>query len=208
MNAEDVNPSETYEFTQDWFKWGPPLFRTVIDLIPAKRRFLEIGCFEGRSAVWLVENGLESGGILNCIDTWQGGEEHTVENMREVERRFNENIRKVQAKDLTKKINVYKQTSVRGLAHLIWNMPSPLEMMDLIYIDGSHQAPDVLADTCMAWQVLKVGGVIVFDDYVWGSDYPVLHKPKIAIDTFTNIYHDKLRVIFVGYQLAVQKIGD
>jgi predicted O-methyltransferase YrrM len=197
-----------YEFTQDWFKWGPPLFRAVFGIIPAKRRFLEIGCYEGRSTVWLIENGLDSGGIITCIDTWQGGEEHDSKTMWDVEQRFHENIRKVQTLDLTKKVNVYKQTSTKGLAHLIWNMPSPLELMDLIYIDGSHQAPDVLTDACMAWQILKVGGVIVFDDYMWGIDYPILHKPKIAIDMFTNTYHDKLRVVHVGYQLAVQKLKD
>jgi predicted O-methyltransferase YrrM len=197
-----------YEFTQDWFKWGPPLFRAVFGIIPAKRRFLEIGCYEGRSTVWLIENGLDSGGIITCIDTWQGGEEHDSKTMWDVEQRFHENIRKVQTLDLTKKVNVYKQTSTKGLAHLIWNMPSPLELMDLIYIDGSHQAPDVLTDACMAWQILKVGGVIVFDDYMWGIDYPILHKPKIAIDMFTNTYHDKLRVVYVGYQLAVQKLKD
>jgi predicted O-methyltransferase YrrM len=193
-----------YEFTQDWFKWGPPLFRAVFGIISAKRRFLEIGCYEGRSTVWLIENGLDSGGII----TWQGGEEHDSKTMWDVEQRFHENIRKVQTLDLTKKVNVYKQTSTKGLAHLIWNMPSPLELMDLIYIDGSHQAPDVLTDACMAWQILKVGGVIVFDDYMWGIDYPILHKPKIAIDMFTNTYHDKLRVVHVGYQLAVQKLKD
>jgi len=202
-----MTPKE-YEFTQDWFKWGPPLFRAVFGIIPAKRRFLEIGCYEGRSTVWLIENGLDSGGIITCIDTWQGGEEHDSKTMWDVEQRFHENIRKVQTLDLTKKVNVYKQTSTKGLAHLIWNMPSPLELMDLIYIDGSHQAPDVLTDACMAWQILKVGGVIVFDDYMWGIDYPILHKPKIAIDMFTNTYHDKLRVVHVGYQLAVQKLKD
>jgi predicted O-methyltransferase YrrM len=202
-----MTPKE-YEFTQDWFKWGPPLFRAVFGITPAKRRFLEIGCYEGRSTVWLIENGLDSGGIITCIDTWQGGEEHDSKTMWDVEQRFHENIRKVQTLDLTKKVNVYKQTSTKGLAHLIWNMPSPLELMDLIYIDGSHQAPDVLTDACMAWQILKVGGVIVFDDYMWGIDYSILHKPKIAIDMFTNTYHDKLRVVHVGYQLAVQKLKD
>ncbi len=200
--------TKEYEFTQDWFKWGPPLFRAAFEIIPAKRRFLEIGSYEGRSTVWLIENGLDPGGIITCIDTWQGGEEHDPKTMWDVEQRFHENIRKVQTLDLTKKVNVYKQTSTKGLAHLIWNMPSPLELMDLIYIDGSHQAPDVLTDACMAWQTLKVGGIIVFDDYAWGIDYPVLHKPKIAIDMFTNIYHDKLRVVYLGYQLAIQKLKD
>lgn len=197
-----------YEFTKDWFAWAPPLFTELMKHVPARKRFLEIGSFEGRSSVWLVENGLESGGVLTCVDTWQGGEEHTAEDMVAVERRFNSNIRKVQTLDLTKKINVYKRTSTDALAHLIWNMPSPLELMDFIYIDGSHQAPDVMTDACMAWKVLKVGGIMVFDDYMWGIDYPMLHKPKVAIDLFNTLYHDKLKIVHIGYQLAVKKLKD
>ena len=68
---------------------------------------------------------------------------------------------------------------------------------DLIYIDGSHHAPDVLADAVLSFPLLKIGGVMIFDDYLWhlrGQDQ--LQCPKPAIDAFINIYFGKLSIIF------------
>lgn len=42
-------------------------------------------------------------------------------------------------------------------------------MFDLIYIDGSHMRLDVLTDAVMAWQLLRVHGILVFDDYEWNQ---------------------------------------
>jgi predicted O-methyltransferase YrrM len=85
---------------------------------------------------------------------------------------------------------------------------------DLIYIDGSHQAPDVLTDAVMSFQLLKVGGVMIFDDYLWTMDKPgfqdVLKMPKPAIDAFLNIFQRKMSIFFgapIG-QLYARKIGN
>ena len=87
------------------------------------------------------------------------------------------------------------------------------EPFDLVYIDGSHQAPDVLTDAVLAFQLLKVGGVMIFDDYLWSMDRPgtqdVLMMPKPAIDAFLNIFQRKTN-IFTGAplrQLYVRKIA-
>ena len=39
------------------------------------------------------------------------------------------------------------------------------EPFDLVYIDASHEAADVLADAVLAWPLLKPGGFLGFDDY-------------------------------------------
>ena len=51
-----------YKFTQDWFYWAPEVWAQFAPLLPARRKFLEIGSFEGRSTVWTLENMLEDGG--------------------------------------------------------------------------------------------------------------------------------------------------
>jgi hypothetical protein len=33
--------------------------------------------------------------------------------------------------------------------------------------DGSHRARDVLEDAVLSWPLLKVGGIMLFDDYLW-----------------------------------------
>ena len=37
---------------------------------------------------------------------------------------------------------------------------------DFIYVDASHRAPDVLLDAVLAFQLLRIGGLIIFDDEV------------------------------------------
>jgi len=67
-------------------------------------------------------------------------------------------------------------------------------------VDGSH-APDVaLTDACMAWGLLKQGGVMLFDDY----QYPHEATGK-GIDAFLSAFEGQYDLVFSNYQLAVQK---
>lgn len=195
-----------YQFTKDWFGWAPPVWEQLIPMLSGeagKRNFLEIGSFEGRSTVWTMENMMQKGDYIYCIDTWEGGEEHGAEDMQAVFMRFKENT--AIAKDKTKVVRGYAMdTSTTELASKIQDGLQ----YDFIYIDGSHIAKDVLTDACMAWQVLKPKGIIVFDDYVWGDPRDILHRPKAAIDAFTNIFAEEVEVIHVGYQLVVRKKGE
>lgn len=192
-----------YEFTKDWFSQAPEVWTHIIPMLPGKpgeRCFLEIGSFEGRSAVWIGEHMMKEGDDLWCVDTWRGGEEHSAEDMGEVQQRFLRNMEKLEN---LKPLNWYaiRETSVMALGEKIQES----YIFEFIYIDGSHQAKDVLTDACMAWQVLAPGGIMVFDDYVWGDPRDILHRPKIAIDAFVNIFAEELSVIHSGYQLVVKK---
>lgn len=65
------------------------------------------------------------------------------------------------------------------------------EKFDFIYVDGSHQAPDVLVDAVLSALLLRKGGVLVFDGYFWRdrmSRYDGLRSPSVAIDAFKQIY--------------------
>jgi len=84
---------------------------------------------------------------------------------------------------------------------------------DFIYVDGSHQAADVLCDAILSFRLLKTNGVIAFDDYLWAEPLPYgvdpVRCPKPAIDAFTNIYCRKVRIISAPlYQIYVQKVSD
>lgn len=196
----------TYKFTTDWFHWAPNIWSEVAKQMPSRKRFLEIGSYEGRSTVWTVENMMEEGGEIVCIDTWEGGEEHVAQgrNMTEVEKNFDHNMRVLKDKFQSRWVDKVKGKSVDSLIFF----HSGHDPFDFIYIDGSHQAPDVLTDACFAWPILKVGGVMVFDDYGWGEPLPPTHKPKMAIDAFVKIYTEKIHVVHVGYQYIIQKLKD
>ena len=195
-----------YQFTKDWFSWAPQVWEQLIPLLPqgAERSFLEIGSFEGRSTVWIMENMMQDGDHMLCIDTWKGGEEHGEEDMDAVFTRFRANVQAAREKTGIKSVGHSRITSTIGLAEEI----AELNRYDFIYIDGSHIAKDVLTDACMAWPLLKPNGVMVFDDYMWGEPRDILHRPKPAIDAFCNIFAEEAQIVHVGYQLVVRKKGE
>jgi predicted O-methyltransferase YrrM len=198
-----------YEFTQDWFNWAPEVWTQLIPHLPERRAFLEIGSFEGRSAVWIAENMAQDGSHIDCIDTWEGGEEHSAEDMAAVEAAFDHNVRISNGYyGGGRLISKYKETSTYALANRIIETAGG-NLYDFIYIDGSHVAKDVLTDACMAWPLLKPKGLMVFDDYLWTpSTRDILHRPKMAIDAFTNLFAEEVEIVHVGYQLVVRKKGE
>lgn len=198
-----------YQFTKDWFSWAPQVWEQLIPLLPAREAFLEIGSFEGRSTVWIIENMMEDGGYIDCIDTWEGGEEHGAEDMQSVEERFEANVEAAMRKYTTEAgVNRWATRFKGKSADVLTRLNTDKDRYDFIYIDGSHIAKDVLTDACMAWPLLKPNGIMVFDDYMWGEPRDILHRPKPAIDAFCNIFAEEAQIVHVGYQLVVRKKGD
>jgi predicted O-methyltransferase YrrM/glycosyltransferase involved in cell wall biosynthesis len=186
-----------YDFTVDWFTDSIPVWDQLIGrLKPA--RILEIGSFEGRSACYLIENCSKNLPVeIYCIDTWEGGIEHAKDSMGVVERRFDHNVM-VAKQHASHHVSVkkFKKPSMQALTEIIARREAPF---DLIYVDGSHQAPDVLSDAVLAFQLLRIGGIMIFDDYLWRLEpdgrQDLLNMPKLAIDSFINIFQRKLRVM-------------
>ena len=188
--------SDGYEFTNDWFAINSPVWRNMVaDMKP--RRFLEVGAFEGQSAVFMAEGSAAAGGFeITCIDTWAGGIEQNPAAMSEVEARFDRNMARVQAKHAFK-LRKIKSDSSLALAQLL--AEGAADSFDVVYIDASHQAPDVLADAVLAFKLTRIGGVMIFDDYLWRMAGPggddILNAPKVGIDAFVNTYLRKLNVV-------------
>jgi predicted O-methyltransferase YrrM len=196
-----------YQFTTDWFHWSPEVWTQLISHLPERKAFLEIGSFEGRSTVWIVENMMEDGGWIDCIDTWEGGEEHDEEDMDAVRNCFRANTKLAEAKFPERHVAAHHDTSLWTLAQFIAKTYGG-HLYDFIYIDGSHIAKDVLTDACMAWPLLKPRGLMVFDDYNWmPSTRDILHRPKLAIDAFVNIFAEEVEIVHVGYQMVIRKRG-
>jgi len=153
-------------------------------------RMLEIGSFEGGSALWFVENILTgSGSLLTCVDPW-----HAISKLR-----FDHNVRITGAGDRIRSIR-------KGSAHaLIEDLAG--ERFDIIYVDGSHRASDVLFDALFSWPLLKPGGMMIFDDYEWRPDLPDAERPKPAIDRFLQMIQAELEVVEIGFQVLLRKAG-
>jgi len=188
-------------FTQSWTRG-----RTYWDALFESRglngqpdlRFLEIGCFEGRATLWLLENVLtDPTSRIDVIDTFAGSPEFErmgVDGASVV--RFVTNVAPHAAK-----VRVRQGTSVEHLRTL------PLEeTYDFVYVDGSHAAPDVLTDAVLAWPLLKRGGVMVFDDYKWQLEGHEHTRPALAIDAFVSVLGWQMGLLHQDAQLAVEKL--
>ena len=192
-----------YQYTEDWFHWAPEIWERLVPLLPARSAFLEVGSYEGRSMVWTAENMAQGEAQIFCIDTWEGSEEHSAHDMAAVEARFDHNVKEVESR-MAITIGKLKGKSTDRLAALAATYSG---FFDFVYLDGSHIAPDVLVDACLAWSVLKPGGVMVLDDYLWGEPRDILHRPKLAIDAFINVFSERLEPVHMGYQVAIKKKG-
>jgi predicted O-methyltransferase YrrM len=135
------------------------------------------------SACWLLANGLEEGGYLTCIDPF-------FNDMRAV---FDANIKEALRRNQV--VSTMQMTSYRALAQLI----GMKQTYDFIYIDGVHSPLGVLTDACMSWGLLKEGGVMLFDDYLYPQE-----PTKVGIDAFLNSF-DGYEILVDNYQLAVKK---
>lgn len=204
----------SYQFTNAWFEFtGAVLTESILPQIKPTK-ILEIGSFEGRSTCAFIESvGDEQPLEIHCVDNWLGGVEHDDINMRSVESRFlhNTNLSIGKAKNKIKLVT-HKGNSDVELAKLLAG--GKQSYFDFIYVDGSHQAPDVLCDAVLAFRLLRPGGIIAFDDYIWfegdADKKDPMRCPKPAIDSFVNIYWRKIEVIMMAplYQLYAQKISD
>jgi predicted O-methyltransferase YrrM len=187
----------TYEFSADWFSWNVDIWKSIFDQLELKpTKILEIGCFEGRSTVWMIQNLLEpDGGQLFCVDAW-GGTPPT-------EPIFDKNIQIALSNAPQVSLHKLKGNSTLILPELI---ASHRDSFDVIYVDGSHDAADVLCDLTFAFLLCRSGGLMICDDYLWKFGDNPCSTPKLAIDSFVNCYAQKLKLIRAPlYQIFLVK---
>lgn len=197
-----------YAFTTDWFSGNIPTWDHFFNILRPKH-VLEIGSWEGRSTIYCIEkiHNYHGEGSITCIDTWEGGIENEKSQMPSVESRFLANMAEASKRHPGVQIDVRKGLSVHKLAEQLAG--NNYGFYDVAYVDGSHQAPDVLTDLILAHQLVRVGGMIICDDYLNTSrtGNPLMDT-KIAIDAFTNIFYNKVGVMRAPlYQLFLHKVA-
>jgi hypothetical protein len=188
------------EFWEPWFEgktfstdWASRAFPTWIahlsDLRNRPLRILEIGSWEGRSTIFFLKFFPQS--VITCIDLFTLGNE----------RAFDSNV--AEYGNRVTKIAASSRIALSNLCDL------GKKTFDLIYVDGSHDRDDVMIDTLLAWRLLPVGGILIWDDYDidrWVHELRLPDQwPKPAIDVFRWWHSDEMQTIVIGYQLIVRK---
>lgn len=197
-----------FTFGQYWFdevvcaEWE----RLTHSLRDRKLQVLEIGCFEGASTTWILENLMSHpGSTLTSIDTFEGGMEHqdgdkaSKYDLASLEDRFRANVAKC---GHVEKLEVMKMKSDDALLKLRGRDAR----FDFIYIDASHVAIDVLNDALMSWQMLNLYGTMVFDDFTWKGYLEDCYNPRIAIQAFLHCATPELKSERVESQMWVTKL--
>jgi hypothetical protein len=68
-------------------------------------------------------------------------------------------------------------------------------IVEAIYIDnGFHEAFGAIMDLCLAWRYLRVGSVVVLDDYRWGSRQKFPSIPE-AVKAISSVFAGLLEPI-------------
>ena len=188
--ARSLSKETAYQFRVDYGRVFRLNCETYLGGFKGKTHIhaLEIGCSEGQSAIWLLENILtHPTSSVTCIDPFY---------RIGTEPRFDHNIG---VSGCTQRVHKMKGTSEHVLPSLRDNR------YDIIYIDGNHRSANVLMDAMLSWTCLKPGGILIFDDYQWQPDMYPEETPRLAIDLFLDHVASQLTVLHHGYQVIVQK---
>jgi hypothetical protein len=189
-----------YRFDHDWFA---PNVHNMKMLAAgnqnAELRILEVGAFEGMSTCFMAENFPKA--HITTIDTWEGSVEHEGNpeiNFKKAKENFDHNaalfgdrIRPITGKSFDVLMDLYKEGN----------------KFNFVFIDGAHDAVSVNSDLILSFAMLTVGGLIYCDDYYWGFNEShfngngkqcgnfVLDTPKLGIDSFMNVYANRIKPI-------------
>lgn len=177
-------------YSTDWFAHRIPQWKQYIEpeLKGKPALWLELGSYEGRSALWTLEHILtnENARIV-CVDIW------TNAKVRET---FEQNIA---GSPWSRKVTMIRSQVFDALRML--SLP-----LDCVYIDADHQAKAALTDAAMVWPSLKKGGFLIWDDYLWKHPDSTKLPPKPGIDAFLECWKGEYELIHHGYQVIIRKL--
>ena len=197
------NPEPMLNWTNDVPKGTKAPFMDSLKLLPINSKLLEIGTYSGTGIVEMLK--IVPNSTATVIDLWEDYYEYdqvinkqtNVNNSASIEKEFYNNIG-----HFRDRIRVLKGKSHDKLLELLMKH----ESFNFIYVDASHQSLDVYLDSMLAWKLLKIGGIIVFDDYLFNKG-DILNSPYEAIEKFKKNYIDDIVILHQDYRVYLKKIN-
>jgi hypothetical protein len=188
-----------YTFTTDWFTDRVLTWTRVLKEFKGKPdiNYLEIGVFEGRSALWVMENILtHPTSKATMIDAFK--EDNTYQT-------FISNI------NLSQKASKFR-VLIGFSTDKIKEVPS--NSIDFAYINGSSKGIVIQSDLVNTWNSLKLNGIVICARYSLDKNLrknfemqPNDPGPYEAIDAFLKLYKPYIKVLAIeANQVIFRKI--
>ena len=184
---------QSQNYNEKWFCNNLNFLSTNLKNLKNVNNMLEIGCYEGRSAIFFLKNFSNSN--LTCVDTWSGSDELSSVNFELIEKNFDLNTSFYQSNNLLRK---YKMTSNDFFK-------KNDKYFDLIYVDGDHSSDQVKIDLINSWNVLKNGGFLILDDYLWWYYKDYKKNPSTPINNFIKKNILNISNLTIWNQVIIQK---
>ena len=182
-------------FSQKWFLNNFEIFTFFLPKDKSlKFDYLEVGCYEGLSSFYVLsEYKSVNAFFLDIWDMPNPNSKTLSPNFGLIEKAFDQNLSGFDFKKM-------KNDSVISMRKLLKENVH----FDFIYIDGSHNGEDILSDAIEAFKILKVNGLMFFDDFLQHDDNRILQS-YVGIDKFLSLYSDYLKIEYFQNNLVVRK---
>ncbi len=178
--------------SSEFFSVNAYNFFISLSSLPKNFRYLEIGSFEGGSAIFVASK--FSNSEIYCVDNWVKTEDGYLDlNFEDVETNFDFNIKEFK--------NIYKIKKSSD-DFFITNTLS----YDVIYIDGYHKSDQVYRDCLNSWKNLNKNGIMICDDYIWDHYEDIKDNPCYAINQFLKTIKNCKILKISNSQIFIKKI--
>ena len=172
--------------TTDYFSLNAYYWDLIINNNFKKFSYLEIGSWEGNSAMFVLKNFNTKN--VTCVDIWDLHDDKIKDDQLKRFNNFQSNL--IEFKE---RFSFYKNTSDKFFIN-------NKDKYDVIYIDGWHEAPQVYKDINNCWNCLNENGIIICDDYFYGNikNNEDNNLPANSINKFISENKHKLKIVNVN----------
>ena len=196
------------KFTVDWFSRNISNLNHLIGHHKGKEnlKYLEVGSYEGLSTVWFLENILtHSSSTIDCFDVFSGElPDNDFSPWPDLNLNYYQDFLD-NVKTFGDKVRVHKGYSYKELRKI-----SDFGTYDFIYLDGAHTSFELIHDAILVDPLLKIGGILLFDDYEGGdpNDQDSPFFLRLALNSFMEIFKNQYDVLLINCQVGLRKKGD
>lgn len=165
-------------FDENWFSYQN-LYSKVVNEFSNGSKFVEVGCWKGRSTSYLAVEIANSKKDIDfyCVDTWEDSEIYNkfLNNMKPVEKKYFP--LRISSEDASKK---FKDKS-----------------LDFVFLDASEDYENAKRDIQNWLPKIKPGGILAGHDYYPEGSYDWFPGIKQAVnESLTGIYSEDLCYIY------------